>query len=59
MSFNSVEKSFSYILKLLFVIITYKVVFFNIDILEIVKLGNTRVISIGQLYSLRGKTKIG
>jgi hypothetical protein len=33
--------------------------FFNINILKIIKLSNTKVINISQLYSLRGKTKIG
>jgi hypothetical protein len=45
LSFNSVEKSLSYILKLLLIIITYKVMFFNINILKIVKLSNIKVIS--------------
>jgi hypothetical protein len=45
-------------LKLYLITITYKVVFLNIYILEIIKFNNIRIISVYKLYGLGNKAEI-
>jgi hypothetical protein len=45
-------------LKLRLITMTYKVIFLNIYVLEIIKFGNIRIISVYKLYGLGSKAKI-